>query len=99
MTLIDSHCHLDAAVYDADREAVIRRARDAGVECMVAIGSGDGPPDLEAGLRLAAAYDFIYATAARRKQGHGRNLEPVGRFDDAREAGGDWGDRPRLPLR
>jgi TatD DNase family protein len=63
MTLIDSHCHLDAAVYDADREAVIRRARDAGVECMVAIGSGDGPPDLEAGLRLAAAYDFIYATA------------------------------------
>ncbi len=63
MTLIDTHCHLDAAVFDADREAVIRRALEAGVECMVAVGSGDGPPDLEAGLRLAAAYDFIYATA------------------------------------
>jgi len=62
MTLIDTHCHLDAAVFDADREAVIQRARDAGVGCMVAIGSGDGPPDLEAGIRLADRYDFIYAT-------------------------------------
>lgn len=31
MRLIDSHCHLDAAEFDADREAVIARARDAGV--------------------------------------------------------------------
>ena len=29
---------------------------------MVAIGTGDGPPDLEAGIRLAARYSFIYAT-------------------------------------
>ena len=29
---------------------------------MVAIGTGDGPPDLEAGVRLAEAYPFIYAT-------------------------------------
>src|SRR5579862_3729460 len=29
---------------------------------MVAIGSGDGPPDLEAGVRLADRYPFIYAT-------------------------------------
>ncbi len=28
----------------------------------MAIGTGDGPPDLEAGLRLAARYPFIYAT-------------------------------------
>ncbi len=62
MGLIDSHCHLDADVFDTDREAVIQRALDAGVECMVAIGSGDGPPDLEAGIRLAEKYDFMYAT-------------------------------------
>ena len=62
MQLIDSHCHLDADVFDADREAVIQRALDAGVECMVAIGSGDGPPDLKAGIRLAEKYEFMYAT-------------------------------------
>ena len=32
---IDSHCHLDAAEFDLDREAVWARARDAGVTCMV----------------------------------------------------------------
>ncbi|MBE7541150.1 MAG: TatD family hydrolase [Bryobacteraceae bacterium] len=62
MTLVDSHCHLDGKTFAADREAVVERARAAGVETMVAIGTGDGPPDLEAGLRLAAQYDFIFAT-------------------------------------
>jgi Mg-dependent DNase len=31
MMLIDTHCHLDAAEYDADRDEVARRAREAGV--------------------------------------------------------------------
>jgi len=62
VTLIDSHCHLDSEQFDADREAVIERALAAGVEHMVAIGSGDGPPDLEAGIRLADRYAPLYAT-------------------------------------
>lgn len=62
MKLVDSHCHLDGRQFDTDRAAVIRRAREAGVEVLVAIGSGDGPPDLEAGIRLAAGDPLIYAT-------------------------------------
>jgi TatD DNase family protein len=60
--LVDSHCHLDHEQFNADREAVIGRAIDAGVERMLAIGTGDGPPDLEAGVRLADRYPAIYAT-------------------------------------
>src|SRR6266478_1274636 len=60
--MIDSHCHLDNEQFDADREAVIERALAAGVEHMVAIGTGEGPPDLEAGIRLADRYPAFYAT-------------------------------------
>src|SRR6266404_5354073 len=60
--LIDSHCHIDSEQFNDDRDAVIERALAAGVEHMVAIGSGDGPPDLEAGIRLAEQHHGILAT-------------------------------------
>ena len=63
MSLIDSHCHLDSTEFDEDREQVIERALAAGVEHMVAIGTGNGPPDLEAGIRLADKYPAFFATA------------------------------------
>ena len=62
MSLIDSHCHLDSSEFDADRDEVIARALEAGVGHMVAIGTGNGPPDLEAGIRLADRYAPFYAT-------------------------------------
>ncbi len=62
MSLIDSHCHLDSPEFDADRDAVIERALEAGVDHMMAIGTGSGPPDLEAGVRLADKYPAFYAT-------------------------------------
>ena len=61
--LVDSHCHLDSPEFNSDRDAVIQRALEAGVERMVAIGTGSGPPDLEAGIRLAEHYDCFLATA------------------------------------
>jgi TatD DNase family protein len=61
--LVDTHCHLDDARFDADRDAVLERARAAGVDCMMAIGTGHGPPDLEAAIRLADRYACVYATA------------------------------------
>jgi TatD DNase family protein len=62
VSLIDSHCHLDSAEFDADRDEVVARALEAGVERMVAIGTGNGPPDLEAGIRLADRYPHFYAS-------------------------------------
>jgi TatD DNase family protein len=59
---VDSHAHLDGKQFDADREQVIARAREAGVETIVAIGNGDGPPILDAGVQLAEKYPFLYAT-------------------------------------
>src|SRR5918992_3169992 len=38
---IDSHCHIDGSEYDADREDVIARAREAGVTTMLNVGTGD----------------------------------------------------------
>jgi TatD DNase family protein len=60
--LVDSHCHLDSEKFDSDREAAVERAFAAGVERMVAIGTGEGPPDLEAGIRLADRHPALYAT-------------------------------------
>lgn len=62
MSLVDSHCHLDSEQFDEDRDAAIERARAAGVETLLAIGTGNGPPDLETAIRLADRHEFIYAT-------------------------------------
>jgi TatD DNase family protein len=59
---IDSHAHLDGKQFDSDREQVIARAQEAGVRTMVAIGNGDGPPTLDAGIQIADQHPFIYAT-------------------------------------
>src|SRR5437868_6197952 len=59
---IDSHAHLEGRKFDADREQVIARARQAGVGTIVAIGNGDGPGSLDCGIKLAEQHDFLYAT-------------------------------------
>src|SRR5580698_4754031 len=59
---VDSHAHLEMEQFDADREQVIARAREAGIETIIAIGSGTGPGSLDCGIQLAEQYEFIYAT-------------------------------------
>jgi TatD DNase family protein len=59
---VDSHAHLDGERFDSDRAQVIARAREAGVQTIVAIGNGAGPQDVDCGIRLAEKFDFIYAT-------------------------------------
>lgn len=58
--LIDTHAHIHDPRFDSDRDEVIERARNAGVEVMVTVGT-----DLEnsrAAVALAEQYSFIYAT-------------------------------------
>ena len=59
---VDSHAHLEMNQFDGDRAQVLERARAAGVETIVAIGSGTGPGSLACGLELAQRHDWILAT-------------------------------------
>lgn len=56
---VDSHCHLDAPEFDADRDAVVERARAAGVAGLVlpAVGAGN----FDAVRALAQRHDAAYA--------------------------------------
>jgi len=58
--LIDSHVNLHAPQFDEDRDAVIARARDAGVRLMVEIS--DRLTTFEATHALAMAHDDIWCT-------------------------------------
>jgi TatD DNase family protein len=62
MELIDSHAHIDAPQFEEDREAMLGRARVAGVSTLLAIGTGPGPEKLDAALPFAEAHDWIYTT-------------------------------------
>ena len=59
---VDSHAHLEMKQFDADRAAVLARAEDAGVEAILAIGSGTGPGSLDCAIQLAGQHQCMYAT-------------------------------------
>jgi TatD DNase family protein len=61
--VIDSHLHLDASVFDADREDCIKRALAAGVTTLISIGAGyGGLSSAYHAIQLAETYPFIWAT-------------------------------------
>jgi TatD DNase family protein len=64
VSLIDSHAHLDSEEYDADRDAVIRRARDAGLERVVLIGLWRAPGSFGNALELAARHPGFFSATA-----------------------------------
>src|SRR6202049_2245127 len=59
---VDSHAHLEMEQFNADRPAVLQRAKEAGIETILAIGSGTGPGSLDCAIQLAEQHEFIYAT-------------------------------------
>jgi TatD DNase family protein len=54
---IDSHAHLEGSRYDTDRDGVLARAKQDGIEAYLAIGNGEGPDTADCGIRLAEKYD------------------------------------------
>jgi TatD DNase family protein len=69
MPLTDTHAHLDFYTETpTDRDEVLRRAYDAGVETVLAIGIGEGPATMHQALDIATAtrgpgLPTIYASA------------------------------------
>ena len=60
MKLFDSHCHLDDEKFNEDREELIPKLHEEGVDKLVSAGySLEGSKNA---IELARKYDFIYAT-------------------------------------
>lgn len=62
MELIDSHAHIDFPQFAEDRDAMLERARAAGVSTLLAIGTGPGPEKLDAAIPYAERHDWIYTS-------------------------------------
>ena len=70
--LVDSHCHLEAKDFrrkedqpglpEDERDEVVQRALDAGVERLVCIGSGASLAEAENAVAWAERHPFIWAT-------------------------------------
>jgi TatD DNase family protein len=57
--LIDTHAHLDLPEFDQDRDDVLRRSLDDGVEAIIAVGIN--LPSSRSVVELAARYPNVYA--------------------------------------
>jgi TatD DNase family protein len=87
---LDSHCHVTADRFDSDRDEVLQRARQAGVETLIAIGSGYGVEGSRAAVELAREHPDVFATA-------GVHPHDADQLDDAgRSQLRDWLSEPRV---
>ena len=58
--LVDSHCHIEMADFDADRSEMLKRAEGAGVVRILCIGTGDWrKQSMSRAGNLAEQFDFI----------------------------------------
>jgi len=58
---VDSHAHIDGPEFDADRDEVIQRARDAGVGIILNVGTGDpNSGALERAVELAEKNSSVF---------------------------------------
>ena len=55
---VDSHCHIDMPQFDADRDAVVARAREAGLQDLLIVGGVDAEAGHRRALKTAEALGF-----------------------------------------
>jgi TatD DNase family protein len=61
---VDSHAHIDGEEFDADRDEVVARAREAGVRAILNVGTGDPHAgNFERAVAVAEKYEGVYAAA------------------------------------
>ena len=78
--LIDSHCHIDGEDFDADRDEVVSRAREAGVSAMLCVGTGDPHSgQIRKAVEVAERYENVFA-------GVGVHPHDAKLYDDQAEA-------------
>jgi len=59
---VDSHAHIDGEAFDADRDEVVARAREAGVRAILNVGTGDPHGGhFERAIAVAEKYEGVYA--------------------------------------
>jgi TatD DNase family protein len=76
---IDSHAHIDGAEFDEDRDEVLRRARDAGVEIVLNVGTGDPHSGaFERAINFGAQHQSIYTAI-------GTHPHDASKYDQAAE--------------
>ena len=105
--MIDSHCHLADEVFAADLDAVVSRARAAGLErALVILAAGDEKEAAQA-TRVEQLWPGVrFAVGVHPHQAHAFAGQPQRAADVVRaqlaatpRLARDRRDRPRLPLR
>jgi TatD DNase family protein len=86
--LIDSHCHLDMEPFESDRDEVVNRAMDEGIEHIINIGS-DRVGNVKC-LEVSGQYPHIYSTVGIHP--HDAKTLDDKLFDDLKE----WAKNPKV---
>lgn len=77
--MIDSHCHLAGEEFVADREAVIARARAAGVDRVLVILAAEDDAEWARAVEVAAAWPAVrFAAGVHPHQAHAFASDPGG---------------------
>ena len=60
--LIDTHCHIQTEEFDEDRDEVLARAREAGVDTLIVVGGAGDLSTNDQAVKLAEQHANLYAT-------------------------------------